>query len=183
MTARKRQELIPQEIIENKIYLIRGEKVMLDRDLAELYGVPAKRLNEQVKRNRERFPEDFMFRLTREEHSALRSHYATLKRGQHTKYLPLAFSENGVAMLSSVLNSPRAIHVNIQIMRTFTRIRKLLASHKEILRRLDQFEAGQARPGEQIVQIFQVIKNILDLPVTLKRKNKKIGFRPPTNTL
>ncbi len=179
MIAHSNKELIPQEFIEDKIYLIRCEKVMFDRDLAELYGVPAKRLNEQVKRNRERFPEDFMFRLTREEHSALRSHYATLKRGQHTKYLPLAFSENGVAMLSSVLNSPRAIHVNIQIMRTFTRIRKLLSSHKEILRRLDRLETGQAGQGEQIVQIFQVIKTILDLPITLKRKTKKIGFIPP----
>ncbi len=178
MTVRSDKELIPQEFIENKIYLIRGEKVMLDRDLAELYGVSVKRLKEQVKRNLARFPADFMIKLNFKEFSNLRSQIATSSWGGQ-RYLPYAFSENGVAMLSSVLNSERAILVNIQIMRTFTRIRKLLASHKEILRRLDQLETGQTRQSEQIVQIFQVIKNILDLPITLKRKNKKIGFIPP----
>ncbi len=181
MTARKKQELIPQEIIENKIYLIRGEKVMFDRDLAELYGVSTKVFNQAVQRNSKRFPSDFMFRLNFKEFSNLRSQTVTSSWGGQ-RYLPYVFTENGVAMLSSVLNSERAILVNIQIMRTFTRIRKLLASHKEILRRLDQFEAGQARQGEQIVQIFQVIKNILDLPVTLKRKPKKIGFIPPARS-
>jgi hypothetical protein len=177
MTAPKNKDLIPQERIEDKIYLIRGEKVMLDKDLAKLYGVSVKRLKEQVNRNLNRFPADFMIRLNFKEFSNLRSQFATSSWGGQ-RYLPYAFSENGVAMLSSVLNSERAILVNIQIIRTFTRIRKLLASHQEILRRLDQLETGQTNQGKQIVQIFQVIKNILDLPVTLKRKTKKIGFVP-----
>jgi len=170
--------LLPQEVIESKILLIRGEKVMLDRDLAELYGVPVKRLNEQVKRNLERFPSDFMIQLSFKEFSDLKSQIATSSWGGVRK-LPFAFTENGVAMLSSVLNSPRAIQVNIQIMRTFTKVRKLLASHKEILRRLDRLEDGQVKQGEQIVRIFQVIQTIMELPVTLKRKGSRIGFVPP----
>src|SRR3989338_7492547 len=109
--------LIAPEKIENKIFLIRGKKVMLSKDLAEIYGVSTKRLNEQVKRNKDRFPEDFMFILTKEEAELSRSQIATLKQGQNIKYLPYAFTEQGVAMLSSVLNSKRAIQVNIQIMR------------------------------------------------------------------
>jgi len=106
-------ELVPVELIASKIYLIRGIKVMLDKDLAGLYGVETKRLKEQVRRNIERFPQDFMFDLTKDEYQALRSQIATLKRGQHSKYAPLAFTEHGVLMLSSVLNSERAIQVNI----------------------------------------------------------------------
>jgi hypothetical protein len=106
-------ELVPVELIASKIYLIRGIKVMLDKDLAELYGVETKRLKEQVRRNIERFPHDFMFELTKDEYQALRSQIATLKRGQHSKYAPFAFTEHGVLMLSSVLNSERAIQVNI----------------------------------------------------------------------
>ena len=106
-------ELVPVELIASKIYLIRGIKVMLDKDLAELYGVETKRLKEQVRRNIERFPQDFMFELTKDEYQALRSQIATLKRGQHSKYAPFAFTEHGVLMLSSVLNSERAIQVNI----------------------------------------------------------------------
>jgi hypothetical protein len=105
--------LVPIELIASKIYLIRNIKVMLDKDLAELYGVETKRLKEQVRRNIERFPEDFMFELTKDEYQALRSQIATLKRGQHSKYTPFAFTEHGVLMLSSVLNSERAIQVNI----------------------------------------------------------------------
>ena len=106
---------IPVERIENKILLIRGQKVMLDKDLAGLYGVETKRLKEQVKRNLERFPHDFMLELTKEENDSLRSQNATLKRGGHSKYLPYAFTEHGVLMLSSVLNSKKAIQVNIQL--------------------------------------------------------------------
>ena len=108
--------LIPSAIIERKIYLIRGQKVMLDSDLAELYGVPTKRLNEQVRRNAERFPEDFMFQLSSEEFESLRSHFATLEkqgRGQHRKYLPCAFTEHGALMAASVLNTPRAVEVSL----------------------------------------------------------------------
>jgi hypothetical protein len=107
--------------IEDAIILLRGQKALLDADLAALYGVPVKRLDEQVKRNRARFPSDFMFRLTREEATALRSQFATLERGRHRKYAPSAFTEHGVAMLSSVLRSRRAVRVNIEIMRTFVR--------------------------------------------------------------
>jgi urease gamma subunit len=175
----KPESLLPQELIENKIYLIRGEKVMLDRDLAELYGVETRALNQAVLRNRNRFPSDFMFRLNLKEFSGLISQFVISNGRGGIRKMPYVFTENGVAMLSSVLNSPRAIAVNIQIMRTFTKIRKLLASHQEILRRLDQLEDGQGQHGEQIVRIFAVIQSLLDLPVTLKRKSKPIGFMPP----
>jgi len=159
---------IPQERIENKILLIRNKKVMLDRDLAELYGVPTKRLNEQVKRNIKRFPEDFMFQLTREEANSLRSQNATLERGQHFKYLPYVFTEQGVAMLSSVLNSDRAIQVNIQIMRAFTKLREVLATHKDLQKKIEEHDL-------QIKSIFQTLRKLLALPETPKRK---IGFLP-----
>ena len=113
---------------------------MLDRDLAELYGVETKRLKEQVRRNIERFPEDFMFELTKDEYQALRSQFATLKRGQHLKYAPFAFTEHGVLMLSSVLNSERAIQVNIQIVRTFTKLRQALLDNKDLRRNLEELK-------------------------------------------
>jgi hypothetical protein len=170
--------VVCNELIERKIYVIRGHKVMLDRDLAELYGVPAKRLNEQVSRNIERFPLDFMFRLNLKEFSNLRSQIATSSWGGQ-RYLPYAFTENGVAMLSGVLSSPRAIQVNIQIMRTFTHIRQLLASHQEVLKRLGQHDVLLAAHDQKIVRIFDVIQSLLDLPVTLKRRTGRIGFRAP----
>lgn len=183
MAGRKHNSLIPQEMIENKIFLIRDKKVILDRDLAAFYNVPTKTLNQAVKRNSLRFPSDFMFRLTLSEALASRSQNVTLKRGQNIKYLPFAFTEYGVAMLSGVLNSDRAISVNIQIIRTFIKIKKLLSSHKALLARLDRLEIGHDQHSKQIVQIFRVIKTILDLPITLKRKSKKIGFVPPENEL
>ena len=132
--------LIPIEKIENKILLIRGKRVMVDKDLAELYGVTTKRLNEQVKRNKYRFPEDFMFQLTKEEANFSRSQIATLKQGQNIKYLPYVFTEQGVAMLSSILNSKKAILVNIQIMRIFTKLKEMIAGHKELADKLNQLE-------------------------------------------
>jgi len=134
--------LIPAERIAKVILFLRGRKVLLDEDLAKLYGVSTKRLNEQVRRNRKRFPPDFMFELTDEESLALRSQIATLKRGRgrHRKYLPFAFTEQGVAMLSSVLRSDRAIQVNIAIMRAFVRLREILASHKDLARKLEEME-------------------------------------------
>ena len=133
---------VPQELIEQKIFLIRGNKVMLDSDLARLYGVTPKRLNEQVKRNKKRFPSDFMFQLTKEEDESLRSQIATLKngRGKHRKYLTYVFTEQGVSMLSSVLNSDRVVQVNIQIMRTFTKLRTMLASNEDLKRKLTALE-------------------------------------------
>ena len=116
-----------------------GQKVILDRDLAELYGVTTGNLNKGVRRNPDRFP-DFMFQLKQEEYESLRFHFGILKRGQHSKYLPCAFTEQGVAMLSSVLNSSRAIEVNILIMRAFVRLRGMMSSHKELLRKLEEME-------------------------------------------
>ncbi len=157
------KEVIPVEIIERKIYLIRGQKVMLDSDLAELYGVQTKRLNEQVRRNPKRFPDDFMFQLTNAEMESLRSHFATLKtgRGKHRKYLPLAFTEQGVSMLSSVLNSDRAIEVNVQIMRTFVKLREMLTANKDRARKLDQMEK---KYDAQFRVVFDAIRQLMSPP-------------------
>ena len=135
--------LMPVERIERAIYLIRGQKVMLDRDLAVLYGVETKRLKEQVRRNADRFPDDFMFLLDPQEFTTLRSQFATSKfeaRGG-TQYRPMAFTEQGVAMLSTVLNSKRAIDVNIAIMRTFVKLRQMLDSHAKLAQKLAELEA------------------------------------------
>ncbi|MFA4982320.1 MAG: ORF6N domain-containing protein [Candidatus Omnitrophota bacterium] len=175
------KELIPQEIIENKIYLMRGHKVMLDRDLAKLYGVPAKRLNEQVKRNIMRFPDDFMFQLTQEEIlifqlgiSGSRSQFATLKQGQNIKYPPYAFTEQGVAMLSSVLNSERAIQVNIAIMRAFVRLKAILSTHKELAHKLNELERKIEKHDEDISSIFEAIRQLMAPPP--ESPKRRIGF-------
>ena len=145
---------------------------MLDMVLAELYGVSTKRLNEQVRRNLKRFPNDFMFQLNEEEYDSLRSHFATLDtgRGKHRKYLPLAFTEQGVAMLSSVLTSERAIEVNIEIMRAFVKIRQLLLSNKELARKLEQLEK---KYDHQFKAVFDAIKELMKTP---DPKQRKIGF-------
>jgi len=171
-------DLISQDQIENKIYMIRGKKVMLDKDLAGLYGVQTKRLNEQVKRNIKRFPDDFMFQLSLEETESLRSQFATLKdiggRGKHSKYLPFAFTENGVAMLSGVLNSDRAIEVNIQIMRTFTMIRRLIDTHKEVAQKISQLERKYEHHDFQIQKLFDKVREI---PILREERSAKIkGF-------
>src|SRR5262249_39060818 len=135
---------VPAELIEKRIYVIRGQKVMLDSDLAELYQVLTKNLNKAVQRNRDRFPPDFMFQLTKEEYENLRLQIGTssLSYGGR-RYLPYVFTEQGVAMLSSVLNSPRAVHVNILIIRVFVRLRELLASHSDLAEKIQQLQAGQ----------------------------------------
>ncbi len=139
--------IVLSEVIQGKIILIRGQKVMLDADLAELYEVSTKRLNEQVRRNPGRFPSDFMFQLTKEEYEILRSQLAAPSWGGR-RYLPYAFTEQGVAMLSSVLTSERAILVNVEIMRTFVRLREILATHKELARKLEELEIAVAlRPA------------------------------------
>ncbi len=130
-------DLIPAENIASLIYLIRGKKVMSDRDLANLYKVETRVLKQAVRRNIQRFPEDFMFELTLDENHRLRSQNVTLKRGQHSKYPPMAFTEQGVAMLSSVLKSERAIQVNIQIMRAFTKMRQYLLDNKELRKEIE----------------------------------------------
>ena len=145
----KDDAIVPVAKIEGLIFLMRGQRVMLDRDLAVLYGVPTKVLNQAVKRNKSRFPEDFMFQLSEQEgkkwwpetrNAGLRSQNVTFKRGQHMKYRPYAFTAHGILMLSSVLNSERAIQGNIASMRTFVRLRKVLASHTELARKLEELE-------------------------------------------
>src|SRR4030042_3432950 len=163
--------VIPVEVIEGKILVIRGHKVMIDRDLAQLYGVETRAFNQAVKRNINRFPEDFMFRHTNEEAAALsRSQFVILKRGQNIKYLPYVFTENGVAMLSSVLNSERAIEVNIQIMRTFTKLRELMSTHEDLRRKIESMER---KYDDQFRIVFEAIKELLREG---EKPGKKIGF-------
>jgi ORF6N domain len=160
---------IPSELIENKIYLIRGQKVMLDMDLALLYGVETGYLNRQVRHNIERFPEDFMFQLSKEEREILKCRFCISSWGGR-RSLPLAFTEQGVAMLSSVLHSTRAIHVNIQIMRTFTKLRRLLASHESLRRKIEELEK---KYDGQFKAVFDAINELIEVP---DRTVKNIGF-------
>ena len=165
------KEIIPVEIIESKIIFIRNIKVMLDKDLAFLYDVETKILKRAVNRNIERFPEDFMFKLSKKEYDELlRCQFGTLKRGQHSKYLPYAFTENGVAMLSSVLNSEQAIKVNIQIMRTFTKIREMILNHKDLTNKIDSLEK---KYDNQFKVVFDAIRKLIT-PST--KPKKRIGF-------
>jgi len=170
-----RDLIISKNLIESKIFIIRGEKVMLDRDLAELYGVPVKRLNEQVKRNAERFPNDFMFQLTKEEASSSRSQIVTLNRGENIKYLPYAFTEQGVAMLSSVLNSERAVKVNIAIMRAFVFMRKFALSYEVLEKRLASLEKKHWKNDEKIKDIMETINYLIKGNINNKPKVIK-GF-------
>ena len=139
--------VVAVDAIASRILTLRGQRVIVDTDLATLYGVPTKRLNEQVRRNAERFPADFMFALSQEEWDALRSQSATLKtgRGQHRKYLPYAFTEHGAIMAATVLNSPRAVEVSIYVVRAFVQLRELLAGHKELAKRLNELETRMER--------------------------------------
>ena len=165
------KDLVIQEVIEQKIYLIRCQKVMLDKDLAILYGVTTKQLNQQVKRNTKRFPSDFMFKLTWDETIGLRSQIVTLKEKDHKKYRPYVFTEHGIAMLSSVLNSDRAIAVNIQIIRIFIKLRQLLGTHKDLLKKIENMEKKYDR---QFRIVFDIIRE-LNSPKEDKNK-RKIGF-------
>ncbi|MBI5644122.1 MAG: ORF6N domain-containing protein [Deltaproteobacteria bacterium] len=165
----KGRDLVPKEVIESKILLVRGRNVLLDRDLAALYGVTTGNFNKAVKRNIERFPDDFMFQLTREEFENLKFHFGISSWGG-TRKLPLVFTENGVAMLSSVLNSERAVQVNIQIMRTFTRLREMLLTHKDLKQKIEDMEK---KYDSQFKIVFEAIKQLLEPPVKPK---KRIGF-------
>jgi len=164
------ETIVPIEVIERKIYIIRGQKVMLDSDLAELYNITTKVLVQAVKRNLRRFPADFMFQLTNQEVAILRSQFVTSSWGGR-RYVPYAFTEQGVAMLSSVLNSDRAVDVNIQIMRTFVKLREMIASHKDLARRLDELEK---KYDAQFKVVFDAIRQLMTPP---EPKEKKIGFR------
>ncbi len=172
-------KMIPVEVIEKKIFLIRGQKVMIDRDIAEMYGVETRRLNEQVRRNIKRFPEDFMFQLSKEEFGNLKSQIATSSWGGVRK-TPLAFTENGVAMLSGVLTSDRAIEVNIQIMRTFTRLKTLALENNELKAIVAKIEKRLNSQESHIVENKKAIKEIIGalnkLLTDKSKEGRKIGF-------
>ncbi|OHD68419.1 MAG: DNA-binding protein [Spirochaetes bacterium RBG_16_49_21] len=163
------KEIIPPERILAKIYLIRGMKVMLDKDLADLYEVATAQLKRQVRRNLERFPDDFIFELTADEFENLRCQIGTSRWGGE-RYMPMAFTEQGVAMLSSVLNSKRAIQVNIQIMRTFTRLRRMISTHDDLRKKI---EAMEKKYDKQFRIVFDAIKELLK---NGSKPKKKIGF-------
>jgi hypothetical protein len=172
-----RIDIIPAERIEKAILLIRGHKVMLDNDLAELYGVETKILNQAVKRNVNRFPEDFMFQLTVEEAEALSFQFGRPRRPGRggRRYLPYAFTEQGVAMLSSVLRSDRAIEVNIAIMRAFVRLREILATHKELARKLEEIERKLGEHDEKFQIVFEAIRQLM-IPPPEPENKRRIGF-------
>jgi len=163
-------KIVPIEKIYEKIYLIRGARVMLDRDLAALYGVENRVLKQAVRRNIDRFPFDFMFELSKEEYQSLRSQNVILKRGQHSKYLPFVFTEQGVAMISSVLKSDRAVHVNIQIMRAFIKMRQLFISYEDLKQKIIAMER---KYDKQFQIVFDAIKQLLEEDEKPKRK---IGY-------
>ena len=169
------QHVVPLERVERAILILRGHRVILDSDLANLYGVPVKRLNEQVKRNIDRFPDDFACTLTAEEHEALRSQSATLKtgRGEHRKYLPRAFAEHGALMAASVLNSPKAVEMSILVVRAFVRLRQILASNRQLAAKLNELERKIAAHDKNIVALFQTVRSLMAVPEKPKRR---IGF-------
>src|SRR5947199_9215420 len=171
----KPSAVVPAERIERAIFPIRGQKVMTDADLAVLYGVPTGALIQAVKRNLVRFPTDFMFQLTRAEAASLRSQIVILERGRgkHRKYLPYAFTQEGVAMLSSVLRSPRAVQVNIAIMRAFVRLRETLALHKELAHKLAELERKIEGHDASIRTLFDAIRQLMTPP---EKPNRGIGF-------
>jgi len=175
MNKKETKAIVPDEIIMDNIYYLRGQKVMLDRDLAKLYGVQTKRLNEAVKRNLHRFPDDFMFELTQNELENLRSQIATSRWGG-VRYLPMAFTEHGVLMLSSVLHSDKAIEVNIQIMRIFTRIRQMFMDNTELRLEVEKIKKKVDNHDKNIELVFQYLDELLTKKEKPK-KQKEIGFK------
>jgi hypothetical protein len=165
-------------LIERRIYLIRGHNVMLDRDLAELYGVKAIALRQQVKRNVQRFPSDFMFQLSREEADLLVSQSVIPSGRSLGGSLPYVFTQEGVAMLSAVLHSPRAIAVNIAVMRAFVKLREIMATHKDLAYKIEALERKYSEHDEEIQVIFKAIKKLLEPPPAPPKR--RIGFRSPT---
>ena len=170
-------QIIPDEIIMGKIFYIRGHKVMLDSDLAELYGVETKRLKEQVKRNINRFPERFMFELSRQENELLRSQNATLKKGEHSKYLPFVFTEHGILMLSNVLKSESAVQVSIRIIDVFVRLREVYAEQTEVWLAIEKIKSKLDNQDKNMEIVFRYLDELID-----KKDNqpprKAIGFKP-----
>ncbi len=176
MVKKELQTLVIEQKILNRIYVVRGQKIMLDEDLAEMYSVETKRLNEQVKRNISRFPKDFMFTLSEKDYKNLKSQNATSSWGGRRK-LPNAFTEQGVAMLSSVLNSDTAIEVNIRIIRVFTRLKEYALTHKEILLQLAKLEKEVKGNSKDIENIFVVLKELLEKE-SKTTPRRRIGFKP-----
>lgn len=179
---------LPLEAITQRILILRGQKVLVDSDLAALYDVPTKRFNEQVKRNLERFPDDFMFQLNEEEYDSLRSQFATLKtgRGQHRKYLPYVFTEHGAIMASMILNSPRATQVSVYVVRAFVQLREMIVSNKDLAQRLDELEnkadlmelkhdTFEHNTRVQLKQVFEAIRELMTPPEPAPKK-RSIGF-------
>jgi len=174
------QGLIPLEVIEGKIFILRGHRVMLDRDLAELFGVPLKRLNEQVKRNHDRFPDDFMFQLTLGEGKAVllsRSQIATLKRGENIKYRPYAFTEHGAVMLANVLRSPVAVRASIQVVRAFVHLRQMLATNQDLARKIEALERKVGKHDSDLQAILAMLQKLLQPPPVPSKR--PLGFAPP----
>lgn len=170
-------ELLPEEVLLHKIYLIRGQKIMLDRDLAELYETETKVLKQAVRRNLHRFPEDFMFELSPDEFKALRSQFVTSnqKRGG-SRYLPMAFTEQGITMLSCVLSSPQAIQVNIRIVRLFTKMREMILTHKDLLLELEEIRKKMTTQDERIDLVFDYLTQFITKEEA-KVEKRKIGFK------
>jgi len=162
-----------EEIVENKIFLIRGQKVMIDRDLADLYGVKTKYLNQQVRRNLKRFPETFMFQLTKGEQSKLVAICNRFKTMKHSTIMPYVFTEHGVAMLSAVLRSDKAIKISIIIINTFIKLREIISSHKELAQKLSELEQRVSNHDSAIADIFKAIRQLMSSP---KQPKRKIGF-------
>lgn len=169
----KIQAIVPAERIETRILLVRGHKVMLDSDLAQLYGVTTKRLNEQVKRNRERFPDDFMFRLRTKEKKEVVANCDHLWRLKFSRALPFAFTEHGAIMAASVLNTPRAIEASVHVVRTFVKLREVLRTHKELARKLGALEEQIKGHDREITALFQAIRQLME---PAHRSGKQIGF-------
>lgn len=178
MPEDKKVAIIPMERMVSRILLVRGQKVMLDADLAELYGVTTKRLNEQVKRNIARFPSDFMFQMNAREYRSLRSHFATLKsgRGQHRKYLPYVFTEHGAIMAAAVLDSERAVLVSLHVVRAFVQLREMLSSNRKLALKLNELERRLATHDRTIAELIEAIRRLMTPPEP--KKKRPIGFAP-----
>ena len=170
-------EIASREDIEQMIFFVRGQRVMIDHDLALLYGVETKHLNRQARRNAERFPEEFMFRLTREERDELVTNCHRFRTLKHSYSLPHVFTENGVAMLASVLKSKRAVKISIHIIKTFVKLRRWVAASKDLARKLDELEARVGEHDEEIQLIFQALRELVNAREPKKNSKRRIGFR------
>lgn len=173
-------QIIPDEIIMSKIFYIRGQKVMLDSDLAELYGVETKRLKEQVKRNINRFPERFMFELSKQENELLRSQNATLKKGEHSKYLPFVFTEHGILMLSNVLKSESAVQVSIRIIDVFVRLREIYAEQTEVWLAIEKIKSKLDNQDKNMEIVFRYLDELIDKKQE-PQERKRIGYKTYDN--